>query len=160
MRLSGSQGAAEAHLGGCGREAGGRLLGTARPHRGGGETPHLVRTRILAGGFWQLLSLWPSPRLLTLAGRLNGDLLAAVAPAGGGNGGHPQQVLLSPVQVGDPVEELPRTCLILARGLWGGGEDALRTKALGLQLQCSWGALGSDDAMAGLGVWNRKQDPA
>ena len=63
--------------------------------------------------------------LLTLASRLNGDLLAAVAPAGRGDGSHPQQVLLPSVQVGDPVEELLWTRLILTGSLWGRGKELL-----------------------------------
>lgn len=67
----------------------------------------------------ELLPARPSPKLLTLAGGLDGDFLAAVAPASGGDGCHPQQVLLPAVQVGNPVEELLGTGLVLARRLWG-----------------------------------------
>lgn len=96
-----------------------------------GDVPYLCRTRIPEKSVWKLLSLWPRPRLLTLASRLDDDLLTAVAPAGRGHGRHPQQVLLASVQMGDPVEELLRTRLILAGSLWGGGEDVLRPQALG-----------------------------
>lgn len=89
------------------------------------------KTRILEGGLWQLLSLWPSPRLLTLASRLDGDLLAAVAPASRGDSSYPEQVLLTTVQVGDPVEELLWTRLILTGSLRGRAKKILRTKALG-----------------------------
>lgn len=101
------------------------------------DTPCLGRARALEGGFWQLLPL--APGRLTLACRLNGDLLAAVTPAGRGHGGHPQQVLLPAVEVGDPVEELLWTRLVLARSLRDGGEEALEPRLLGLQPQSPWG---------------------
>lgn len=118
-----------------------------------GDIPHLCRTRIPEKSAWKLLSLWPSPRLLTLASRLDNDLLTAVAPAGRGHGRHPQQILLAPVQVGDPVEELLRTGLVLAGSLWGGGKCVLENpdpRASSPQPQPRRGALGSEAAASGL----------
>lgn len=72
------------------RQVASQLL-TARSQAGWkGDSPYLGTTRILGKekGFWQLLSS-ASPRLLTLASRLDGHLLAAVASASGGDGGHP-----------------------------------------------------------------------
>lgn len=96
VRLSGSQGAAEAQSWRM-QEGGGW---PPAPHRQvtervEGDSLYLGRTGILEGGFWRLLPLRPG--LLTLARRLNGDLLAAVAPASGGDGSHPQEVLLPAV---------------------------------------------------------------
>lgn len=124
-------------------DAGGRQW-TSPSDRVEGDSPYLYQSRIPEKSIWKLLSFWPSPRLLTLAGGLNDDLLTAVAPAGRGHGRHPQQVLLPSVQMGDPVKELLRTCFILAGSLWGvwEGEAVLRTQALGLQppaLTLPWG---------------------
>lgn len=79
---------------------------------------------ILQMSFWKLLSD-PRARRLTLARRLDGDLLAVVTPACRGDRCHPEQVLLSPVQVGYSVEELLRTRLVLAGSLWGGDKATL-----------------------------------
>lgn len=132
VRLSGSQGAAEVQS--WWMREGGRCQ--PAPHsqvteREEGETPYLGRSRILEGGFRPLLSL--RPWLLTLARRLNGDLLTAVAPASRGDSGHPQQVLLPAVQVRNPVEELLWTRLVLAGSLRERGKEVLRPQLLGLQ---------------------------
>lgn len=63
-------------------------------------------------------SLPPSPcGGLTLPSRLHSDLVADVPPSGGGDGGGPDEVLLSAVQVGDPVEQQLGVGLVLTGGL-------------------------------------------
>lgn len=74
-------------LGGCRREAGGRpALCSQGTDRVEGKHPLFGENQNSSRG---LPAGSLCPRLLTLAGRLDGDLLAAVAPAGGGDGGHP-----------------------------------------------------------------------
>lgn len=83
-------------VGAGGKQAASQLL-TARPQTGGRETTRVGENRHSGRGLLAVSALSPHPRLLTLASRLDGHLLAAVAPAGGGDGGHPQQVLLPAV---------------------------------------------------------------
>lgn len=159
MRLSRSQGAAEAQC--WWMQEGGRWPASSSQAGWRGDIPFEENQNSRRGPL-KLLSLWSSPRLLTLASRLNGDLLAAVAPAGGGDGSYPQQVLLPTVQVGNPVEELLWTRLILAGSLWGRGQEVLRAKALGPPASNS--NLPRDRVLRGndgqLGMWKGRQDPA
>lgn len=60
-------------------------------------------------------SWWPAH---TFPSRLDGDFLTDVAAAGGGDGSHPEHVLLPAVQVGNAVEELVRAGLVLTGSLW------------------------------------------
>ena len=83
-------------VGAGGRQAASQLL-TARPQTGWRETSRVGENRHSRRGLLAVSALSPLPRLLTLASRLDGHLLAAVAPAGGSDGGHPQQVLLPAV---------------------------------------------------------------
>lgn len=113
-------------MGGCRRETCGQLFTATVTGSREGTQPLFGKNQNSAN---ELLEVSPGPRprprLLTLASRLDGDLLAAVPPACRGDRSHPQQVLLSPVQVGDPVEELFRTRLVLAGSLWGRGKATL-----------------------------------
>lgn len=138
MRLLGVRGQQRPSLGGCRREAG----------EAGGRQPLFGENQ--NSRRWLLVA---SPRragLLTLACRLNGDLLAAVAPASRGDGSHPQQVLLPAVQVGYSVEELLWARLVLAGSLRDGGKEGLRTQLPGLQTPTPafLGDLGSEEGVA------------
>lgn len=110
-------------FGPCRRETSGQLLTATVTGSGEGDIALLGKNQNSAKELLEV-SKNPCPRSrpLTLASRLDGDLLAAVPPACRGDRGHPQQVLLSPVQVGNPVEELFWTRLVLAGSLWGGGK--------------------------------------
>lgn len=83
-------------MGAGGRQAVSQLL-TVRPQTGWRETTRVGENHHSRRGLLAVSALNPCPRLLTLASRLDGHLLTAVAPAGGGDGGHPQQVLLPAV---------------------------------------------------------------
>lgn len=83
------------------------LTGSSHSHPGAGDSRATARVPL------------PARPHRTFPGRLDGDLLADVAAAGGGDGSHPQQVLLPAAQVGDAVEELVGAGLVLAGGLEG-----------------------------------------